>query len=52
MKRLKKKGTHLDYVTIEELFDTIHYGHLSVGHGARDISYPKIGESMLILRRK
>ena len=31
-------------MTVDELFHVIHTEHLSVGHGARDVSHNKISE--------
>ena len=43
-RRLKSLGTNISYVTLDELFNVIHTEHLSVGHGARDVSHNKISE--------
>ena len=39
--QLIKPGSSLEYVTHEDMFDSIHEIHLSAGHGARDIMYEK-----------
>ena len=44
IRKLRRRGTDKLYLSTEELFDAIHTEHLSIGHGARDITNNKTSE--------
>lgn len=49
---LKKKGTELKYVRLEEVFDIIHSSHIETGHGGRNVLLKDLSKKFANISRE